>query len=114
MSIWVFMFVFLSVCRFACVSFASLEVVGLPLVCTLLVSIVKDDGPWKSWWKLPCWEAAIFEARHKDYLFEEFSSKTKGDWWKRSGRNMFTNLNFYGVDNAHYASCWNVVYVYVL
>ena len=40
--------------------------------------------------------------------------ETKGDWWKRSGRNMFTNLNLYGVDNAHYASRCNVVYVYVL
>ena len=40
--------------------------------------------------------------------------ETKGDWWKRSGRNTFTNLNLYGVDNAHYASRCNVVYVYVL
>jgi hypothetical protein len=43
-----------------------------------------------------------------------YSKSFRRAWSKRSGRNMFTNRNFYGVDNAHYASCCFVVFVSIL
>jgi hypothetical protein len=85
-SMSMFVFVSLSGCMFACVSFSSLYFVGLPLFLYAACLLRFRRRPVKSWWIEHCCEDAIFAARPNQFLFEEFSSKQKETGRRETGK----------------------------